>query len=158
MITRNKLKMNRGFTILELMVALAIFVIVSIISVSIFVMSVQNQRQAFLTQNLQDNARFILERFSKEVRMSLIENGSNQNVLHITNQDGAIVSYQFQSSNFEREGQALNSNQITVAGSFSYELSEPSQQGRATINMTLKPAGLEEPQVRVQNTVTSRQY
>jgi len=149
---------NKGFTLLELMVALAIFIVVSTIAVSIFLMSVKNQRQAFLVQNLQDNARYMIERFSKEVRMANLQSGSSDTRLKIKNQDGELVQYEFKDSDFERDNnKPLNGEQVDVSGSF-FIVDSSSQQFRVTVKMVLTPAGATQPQVRVQNTVTSRQY
>ena len=90
---------NKGFTLLELLVALAIFIIVSIIAASIFIVAVKNQRQAFLVQNIQDNARFIIERFSKEARMGAFQVRDDDNrdfSLYFENQAGDNVRYRFE--------------------------------------------------------------
>lgn len=174
-----KTSKNKGFTLLELMVALTIFIVVSIIAVSIFVTAVQNQRRQFLVQNLQDNARFILELISKEIRMNRgIETGTASE-LKILDQDGDRVRYKFENigglnslTRIEKkndgggapqigngeQGSPLNSSQINIEGKFYVVFGSATQQPKVTINMLLTPSGASQPQVRVQNTVTSRQY
>lgn len=144
-----------GLTLIELMVAVAIFLIVLTIVVSIFVTAAKNERKAFVTQDLQDNARFIMEMIIKEARMaSEIKAGSNAGQLFIINQDGNLVNYRFQNFNLDRENQPLNSSQIKVEGEFSYgSLDQP----RVTVMIRVYPASdPSHPGIRIQNTVTIR--
>lgn len=135
---------NKGFTLIELMVALTIFLVVSLIAASIFLTAIKNQRQAFLTQNLQDNARYIIEAMGKEVRMSRIETfvapnkaAEETNELEITTfnvdpvayPNGMKVYYRFRNDDdgkpvIERSEvdnnnyQPINSGQVKVEGKF----------------------------------------
>ena len=154
---KTKEKGKKGFTLLEMMVALAIFLMVSLVSVSIFVTAVQNQRRDFMIQNLQDNARYIMEAFSKEVRMSEIRNTNGDATrLNIKNQDYIELNYEFTSSDLLRGINPLNSTNVSVQGGF-YVI-KSGEQPRVTIKMILTPAGSTEPKIQVQNTVTSRKY
>lgn len=167
---------NKGFTLLELMVALAVFTIVSIIVVSVFSVSAKNQRQAFLMQNLQDNARFIIDRFSKETRMGIIQDRPDDDTnlsVYFENQEGDNVRYKFETidganylTRLEKkggtigvgeQGEPLSSLEIDITGMF-YTVNQAGKQQRVTMGLLLKPKGSSEPALRVQGTVTSRQY
>lgn len=157
---------NQGLTLIELMVSLAIFLVVLIVVTSIFLTAIKNQRKAFVTQNLQDNARYIIEVISKEVRMSEIQSvaGPDKN-LFIKNQEGIDIQYQFHPATKtirRNDGgpsgpQEINSSRVRVDGEF-YVIKGPTQKPRVTIVMRVYPADADEPEIRIQNTITSRTY
>jgi len=62
--------MNRGFTLIEILVAMTIFSLAVGTMSSLFVMSLQGQRRIFAQQNLLDNTRFALEQMSRQIRMA----------------------------------------------------------------------------------------
>jgi prepilin-type N-terminal cleavage/methylation domain-containing protein len=157
------LSSSKGFTLVELLVATAIFVVVSLTIVSIFLTVIRNQRRDFQVQNLQDNARYIIESFSKEVRMTIHINSYSASTLDIQNQDNKHVIYQFNSGNLQRNFesggyQTINSDDITIQGSFSVDATGK----RVTIVMTFSPkisaTGAKPGDVRVQNTIAVRIY
>lgn len=146
-----------GFSLVETMVALSIFVVVSLVTVSIFVNAVKNQRRDFVIQNLQDNARYIIEAFSKEVRMSSIQSSDGQTqTLNIINQDGQAITYAFQSNNLLRATQTLGSSKISIQGAF--YVFKSGQQPRVTMEMLFTSTDSPDAKIQVQNTVTSRKY
>ncbi|HTW96999.1 MAG TPA: prepilin-type N-terminal cleavage/methylation domain-containing protein [Candidatus Methylomirabilis sp.] len=59
---------NSGVTLLELMVAVALFAITIILTASIFQSIVVSQRDALASQELQENIRYAFEKIDKEVR------------------------------------------------------------------------------------------
>lgn len=62
--------MNKGFTLLEVIVATAIFsIVVSAIS-ALFMGAVQTQRNVLAQQDLIDNTRYALEHMSRQIRMA----------------------------------------------------------------------------------------
>ncbi|OHA02448.1 MAG: hypothetical protein A3I44_04990 [Candidatus Sungbacteria bacterium RIFCSPLOWO2_02_FULL_51_17] len=94
-----------GFTIMEMIIAMGIFSVVMMTSVSIIVMAQNAQIKVRNLQNVQDNIRFILEFMNKELRtgtyISLCDWGdAGDPVLPDTkiiliNDLGARVAYQF---------------------------------------------------------------
>jgi prepilin-type N-terminal cleavage/methylation domain-containing protein len=62
------IKDNKGVTLLELIVAVAIFSVIMLSATSIFNLVVQSQANAIAAQNMQENMRYVLEVFSKEIR------------------------------------------------------------------------------------------
>lgn len=62
--------MNKGFTLIEIIVAATIFSIVISAVSSLLVMSLRGQRNIFIQQNLVDNTRFALEQMSRQIRMA----------------------------------------------------------------------------------------
>ncbi|MEK7124264.1 MAG: prepilin-type N-terminal cleavage/methylation domain-containing protein [Patescibacteria group bacterium] len=65
------LKKEAGFTLLELVVVLALFVMILDISVSIFISIVKHQRRIFQEQEFLNQASYIEEYISKALRTSL---------------------------------------------------------------------------------------
>lgn len=59
-----------GFTIIEMLVAVAIFALVASASSEIFVLSIRNQRKYLASQEILDQASYIQEYASKALRMA----------------------------------------------------------------------------------------
>lgn len=71
-----KRELQEGFTMIELLVVMAIFTVVIGISADIFTSSFAAQRQARKLQDILDNARYALERIAKTARVSCVLNSS----------------------------------------------------------------------------------
>lgn len=63
---------NKGVTLIELTVALAIFSVVIVIAVDSFMSVFRTSRDSIYNQNLQDHAEFLFSMMSKEIRMAKI--------------------------------------------------------------------------------------
>ncbi len=63
---------NAGFTLIEVLVAFLIFSIILTIFSSVFLSSSQLQKRAFNIQQAEENANYILESMTKEIRVSRI--------------------------------------------------------------------------------------
>ncbi|OGZ33378.1 MAG: hypothetical protein A2174_00385 [Candidatus Portnoybacteria bacterium RBG_13_41_18] len=147
------------------MVALAIFVVVSTTAVSIFITAIKNQRRQFLIQDLQDNARYVMEYVIKETRMSKINTIVDDEDLNITNQDEKNVLYKFENYQLKRKVvgvdtnyNSISSSNIKAEGAFSIINDPGNQQYRVTITMRAYPKDASQPEIRLQNTVAPRRY
>ncbi len=60
----------RSFTLIEMMVAVAIFSFVLILGSGIFVLSVRQESNAIAVQNAQDNLRYVLQEMARTIRVS----------------------------------------------------------------------------------------
>lgn len=93
--THYSLQTNKGFTLLELIVAIGVFSAVISASTGIFISTITAQRKAIALQNVQDNIRFAAESMAKEIRtgktFSVNAQGGSQ--LNFTNAAGASVIY-----------------------------------------------------------------
>ncbi|MEX2090985.1 MAG: prepilin-type N-terminal cleavage/methylation domain-containing protein [Candidatus Paceibacterota bacterium] len=65
-------KSQSGFTIMEVLVTSAVFSIIALTVASIFVQTLALQRRASAAQKIQDNALFVLESMSRDIRVSLV--------------------------------------------------------------------------------------
>ena len=86
---------------MELIVSLALFSIVIVVVLGLFSMGITAQRKVLALQDVQDNARFMLEFMAKEIRMSII-NGGDSSVLNITLPNGERIQYIFVNGDIER--------------------------------------------------------
>ena len=60
---------SKGYTLIELMVAIGVFAIVVGIMSSMLTTSLRGQKKSITAQNMADNVRFAMEMISKEIRM-----------------------------------------------------------------------------------------
>lgn len=155
-----------GFTLIELVVGVTVFVIVISIVVNLFVLGLKGQRKFLAIQNVQDNARYLLEFIAKEIRMSTINNSAS-NSLNITRPDGEVVTYVFTGQTIDRltanpsTTGPLNSNEVLISGGF-YTTGiglDDSQQPRVTIVMKIEATGEkkeQESEINIQTTLCPR--
>ncbi len=72
----NTLRTQRGFTIIEVLMASAVFAFVMIGVTQLYSNSLELQRRATGYQKIQENALFVLESIAREVRVSTITSGN----------------------------------------------------------------------------------
>lgn len=126
---------QKGFSLVELLVAVAIFSVVVAVIADIFVSGMGGARKVFGEQSIQESGRFILESISKELRMSQLNSADGTlhsalpqgavlgpySEIEITNGDGEVVTYEIDNvvaKQIKRNGGAINPNDIEVTGSF----------------------------------------
>ncbi len=71
---RKKRLQSSGFSLMEMLVSVAIFSVLILIALSIFQYVVKGQRNAIATQSVQESMRFALEMISKELRSAIKSN------------------------------------------------------------------------------------
>ncbi len=146
---------------IELLVALSVFSLVSVIAVEVFLTSLEGSKQILVKQNIQESGRFMMEAAAKEIRMSVLQGVScgeatqTLSSLSLTNSKGESVSYGFSGSDFLRNGQPLNSGKVNVLFGQFYVQKKCYLQPRTTLAMKLESGGVE---INLQNTISSRQY
>ncbi len=80
----------RGFTLIEVIVGMGIFVIIIAVVLAVFLASVRASRKSIQNQNVTDNGRFVLEKISRAVRQSTIRSSSSPSRLDLCH---ATVGY-----------------------------------------------------------------
>ena len=70
---RNKSGKKSSFTLVEVLIAASIFTIVSLIAVTVFVNVIRIQRRVALENAIYEDARFMMERISREIRENTID-------------------------------------------------------------------------------------
>lgn len=68
---------NKGYTLIELMVAVGIFAVVVAVTSGAFVVSLRGQRKAITVQNVAGNTRYATETIAKELRMMQVTGASH---------------------------------------------------------------------------------
>lgn len=155
------IKSKKGVSLIEIIVALSIFSVVSTIALQTFTTTLQAQRKIFNSQLVQENGRYLMESVSKEIRTSDIENQEGlSNTLNIINAKGVAVSYNFINGQLLRSGEVLNSVRVEMSGQF-FVKKPVDGQSAVTITMQIRSKeGLATQQSRInlQTTVSSRSY
>jgi prepilin-type N-terminal cleavage/methylation domain-containing protein len=64
---------KKGFTLVEMMVVLAIFSVATVVIVDIFMMAGKAQRRTLAIEKIQSDARYSMEAISKEIKMDMID-------------------------------------------------------------------------------------
>lgn len=160
--TRN----GAGFTLIELIVAVALFITVLSVVLTLLNTALKAHRRVIALQNVEENARFLLEFMAKEIRMSTI-NSSTETSLNITRSDRELVIYTFSGGRLERttsepsDSGPISSDQVIVNGRFYAEgIGDGDRaQPKVTITMGLEGIGAkieEKAQINVQTTISQR--
>lgn len=66
---------KKGFTLVEMMVVLAIFSMATVVIVDIFMMASKAQRRTLAIEKVQSDARYSMEAIFREVKMDMIDYG-----------------------------------------------------------------------------------
>ena len=180
MSTKEISRLRGGFTLLELVVALGIFIIITTIAVGGFVGALRTQRQVAALISANNNVSLVIEQMAREMRTGrnfyLAPDGSPYNppssltTLSFYNGYGELVTYRKNPSNtfIERRGSAGgNFERITGLGAFVWNLTfltnyypkNDNWPTRVTIlvGVSATESGIAEGIVRLHTTVSSRQ-
>jgi prepilin-type N-terminal cleavage/methylation domain-containing protein len=87
MIDMNK----KGFTLIEMMVVLAIFSIATVVIIDIFMTASRAQRRTLAIQKIQSDARYSMEAVAREIRMDSIDYDWSGYVGGITTPEDALA-------------------------------------------------------------------
>lgn len=163
-----KNKKERGFTLVELLTAMAVFSVIVIVVGGVVNSVMKAQRKTFSIQNAQEAGRFMLEMASKEIRTSLINTGDGSilPILSIMNAEGEILDYQFDNTNKRllRDGEIVSPGNVEVTGGFyvnEYEFPSAPTRKTVTIVMKVRVAGdrvEQTTEMNLQNTIAPRSY
>lgn len=158
-------KQNWGFTLIELIIALAVFGSLVISMTSVVTSILKAQRKTLAIQRTQESIRYMMETVTKEVRMSTVETGtgSDLDLLKVTNPDGETFDYYFDelNKNFLRQAQVMSPSDIDISGAFYITKTAPTNQVLVTIVMQVSTTGDKteaRSAVNLQSTVSCRGY
>ncbi|MEK7638175.1 MAG: prepilin-type N-terminal cleavage/methylation domain-containing protein [Patescibacteria group bacterium] len=161
-----------GFSLIELLVAASIFAFVVTGVSGLFLQALDMQRRASGIQKIQENALYVLESITREVRVSTITGGDTScnpvdpqttNKLVIQHPVNGTVSYEYSRPSatgiITRNGEQITSADVDIS-SFAFCVSgsgTDGQQTRVTIPITLQTtAGRSVNSVSLQTTIISR--
>lgn len=150
---------KRGFTIIELMVAMSLFVIVVGIASGTFINSLRTQRNVVGLMAANDNASLTLEQMTREIRTGSAFSAAG-NTLTFTNYEDTPVSYSLTDGKILRNGAPLTATNVFVQYLSFVTRGEEVGDGRSTrvtIMMGVSSRGrLESFVTRLQTTVSAR--
>ena len=89
---------TEGFTTIELLVAITLFIILITLAAATFFQALKTQNVIVKLVASNDNAAQIIEQMAREIRtgaFTTVENPSGTNVLEFTNANGEFVTYNF---------------------------------------------------------------
>lgn len=76
---KTKFCAKAGFSLIEILVSVALFVVIVMSATEIFRIVIQSQREAIAAQNVQESLKYFFEVISKEIRMAKRNDGSCSN-------------------------------------------------------------------------------
>ena len=110
--------MNRkGFTMIELLVALGLFVVVMSIASTVFIQSLRTQRSIVALMAANDNASLSIEQMMREMRIGLNfkTNNDKTEISFVSQRKGNVVyRWNKDEETIERNGVALTSKNVAV--------------------------------------------
>lgn len=171
---------NKGFTLIETIVTLAVFSALVLAITGIAMSVVKGQRRAFVLQNTQETGRHVLETTSREIRMGVLNAGmdaGHSSFLDIRNAYEIDVSYRFNEGKIQRclgfhlscgdeEWQDLNTENVNAQGYFyvrkNYAVGSPSTPV-SSVTLVLRLVSNEskieqQVEINLQNTLALRSY
>ncbi len=163
MSTYSKNSKNAGFTLAELLVAMSVFIIVTVVAVGAFIQSLKSERHLVTMIAVDNEIQTALEQMSREIRTGyLFTTSTNPSVLlSFYNASGASTTYRLSSANaLLRNGVPITSSNVVVK-SLNFIVSQNSgscSPWRVTINLGVGAAGADKSvaPVYIQTTVSSR--
>jgi prepilin-type N-terminal cleavage/methylation domain-containing protein len=96
-------KKNRGFTIVELLVSMTLFLIVTTIAVGSFVRALRAQQAIVGLIAVNDNTSLTLEQMAREIRTGIDFSTQGEDALIFTNTFEEQVTYQVRNNRLERQ-------------------------------------------------------
>jgi len=177
------LKNKKGVSLIEIIVATALFAVAILTATQIFQMAMTGQRNAIASQNVEENLRYVFEVISKEIRYVIPEesnscgfgmadgdlyNSPAINILEFKNSSDQCVTYQMDPGGTKffivRDGVGLDvtPNEILVS-ELAFDVipyADNSRQSQVTVKMKVRAVGKEihKSEMVVQTTITPRYY
>jgi len=109
MIKRSK---NRGFTLIEMLVAVGVFAIAAVVSLGALLNIADMERKSEALRAVNDNINFSLEMMMREIRAGRAYNLSS-GVFSFINNEGITIYYRLNNNRIERSNDGINYKSIT---------------------------------------------
>jgi prepilin-type N-terminal cleavage/methylation domain-containing protein len=176
---------SAGFSLIEVLVSVALFSVIIMSTTQIFKMVIDSQRSALATQNVQESLKYFLEVVGKEIRMAQKDNGvcmlvpddkifavaSNAygDALYFKNYYNQCVAYYLYNDGDEqrfRVSRGVNTDFISPAkiriDTLNFTLTEDPATVQPAVTLNLKAHALGQGEFKsemdIQTTMTSRYY
>jgi len=160
-------KYEKGFTLIEMMVTVAVFTILMTIIGAIFTQTLDLQRTAFHLQTLEENGRFTLETIAREIRFGELTTLSTacpgSNTLSLVHPVNGDIRYDLVDGRVVRNVNDVNailtSEKVDVTNlSFCITGADAGdrEQPKVTILMSMETGAKNPQKIDLQTTVTTR--
>jgi len=127
------MKRQAGFTMIELLVAIALFVVVIAVTSTIFIQSLRSQRQTVALMAQNDNASLALEQMIREIRTGFgFRGNAGGNRLEFLNYLGEPTVYRLENDAIFRNDRAITANNVQVEALNFILTGEQPADGRST--------------------------
>lgn len=177
-----KINYKKGFSLIEVLVATALFAIISTATLDIFKLVIDSQRGAIATQNVEESLKYFLEVTAKEIRMakrnmsncssftnlkiySVSSISTNADNLFFLNYKGECVKYSLENGRFaitrENITDYISPAKIVIDElHFILEDETGTRQSAVTMELVAHAPGKDSAKsmMRIQTTLTSRYY
>ncbi len=155
-----------GFTLVELLVSMAVFGLIIAAVVGVIVSGLRAQLRIIALQRVQDSGRYIIEIATKEIRSSSVNSlpGGPLSLINITNPEGKTFFYEIKDKKFWRNGMAITPDNIEIVdGGFYVRKTQFPETTLLTLFLKMRALGgsfLGEasPEINLQMTVASRNF
>lgn len=158
-IIKKLIKDNGGMTLMELIVAVALFTIIMLSVTSIFQLVIESQRNAIASQNLQEGMRYYMEIISKEIRMARRSDGicpanpPPSGINRIYNIDGVNKLY-FKNKNNKCVSYYLSGGQLMIRKDDSIATATPNELRINSLNFSVNDNTITDPPTTIQPKIT----
>ena len=120
---KSKINKQKGFTLIEIMVAMALFSIITTVSFSAFFLILNKQKEIQVLSQVTNNLNMVLESMSRELRMghSYIISNSQNNKITFTTKEGSEGIFQLKDIRdngfIKRKIEGRDTNKVFLTGS-----------------------------------------
>lgn len=178
MIGNKKQNNYRGFTVIEMMVAITVFAVVVVIALGSFLAVLSANAKNIGVKSIHQDARYIMDQIAHDVRSGTIDYANHDDkfsTLHVLLRDGSRVKYHFVNLGSEYDARSvyytdskgnsfkMNSDKVDVVDmkfvvypNSSSELAI--EQPRVTIIGSFQAKNNSKSRLKIQTSVVSRQY
>lgn len=175
-------KNNRGFTLIELVVAISLFSVVMLGATAIAQEIFRSQQKSLAAKEVQESIRYALEAMSKEIRMASLDEGvcdlvdddqvysvsANEDKLYFKNQDDECVAYYLEQDIDGISRLTIDRNAASAyvtpsdmeISNLEFEINTVGSQSSVTMKMDVETLGRTEDvqKIKIQTTISSRSY
>ena len=158
---KNILKTEKGFTLIEVLISVTLFVVVITIISNLYLSAIGSQRKAFERQNVLDNSRFVLESMGRAIRQSSITSATISRLV-IQHPTKGAITYEAVAGRLLETGSPVVANNVlveTLNFIVSGEAGSDGKQPRVTIVLVIvsqDPQFANKTRLRVKTTITPR--
>ena len=166
------MKNKKGFTLLEVLVAVVVFVVVILIASTLFISAIQAQRYNLAYQELLDQTSYVMEYMSRKIRMAkkatdsaCILEGSNyesisSDYIKFIDQDGNCIKFLLNSGQLMEEkntetAMPLTSPYLTING-FNVAIIGDELNRQPRVTLSLEITGKEDTSIDIQTSISQR--